>query len=98
VNPDQKLKPQMLAKVRIITNPFAALVVPQKALVFDTDSYCAYVKVAPNRFERRLVQVASWNEHGYARIVSGLKVGDEVVANPTIEVNALWHTANGEAS
>jgi Cu(I)/Ag(I) efflux system membrane fusion protein len=96
-NPDEKLKPQMLAKVRIITNPGAALVVPQKALVFDTDSYCAYVRVASGRFEHRVVQVASWNEHGYARVVSGLKVGEEVIVSPTIEVNALWHTANGEA-
>ena len=33
-----KLKPQMLARVKIVTNPGSALVVPQQALVFDGDS------------------------------------------------------------
>ena len=40
--PGLKLKPQMLARVRIVTRPGQALVVPQEALVFETDSYFAY--------------------------------------------------------
>jgi RND family efflux transporter MFP subunit len=97
-NPDLKLKPQMLARVRIITNPGSALVVPQQALVFDGDSYCAFVEVTPGSVQRRIVEIGSWNEHGYARIVSGLKPGERVIVKQAIQVNALWHEAHGESS
>jgi membrane fusion protein, copper/silver efflux system len=97
-NPDLKLKPQMLARVKIITHPGSALVVPQQALVFDGDSYCAFVEVAPGSVERRTVEIGSWNEHGYARILSGIKAGERVIVKQAIQVNALWHTAHGESS
>jgi len=97
-NPGLKLKPQMLARVKIITNPGSALVVPQQALVFDGDSYVAFVEVAPGSVERRKVEIGSWNEHGYARILSGIKAGERVIVKQAIQVNALWHTAHGESS
>jgi Cu(I)/Ag(I) efflux system membrane fusion protein len=97
-NPGLKLKPQMLARVRIVTQPGYALVVPQKALVFETDAYYAFVQAAPDRFERRKVAISSWNEKGYARVVSGLNTGDEVVSDESVQVNALWHLAHGETS
>jgi len=95
-NPGLQLKPQMLAKVRIITRPGEALVVPQKALAYDGDGYYAFVEVAPNTVERRKVDISSWNEEDYARIKSGLKPGDKVVAESLV-VNSLWHTARGES-
>lgn len=97
-NPGLKLKPQMLARVKIITQPGYALVVPQSALVFETDAYYAFVQAAGDRLERRRVRIGSWNEQGYARIVSGLAEGDSVVASESIQVNALWHEAHGESS
>ncbi len=97
-NPELKLKPQMLARVRIVTEPGFALVVPQKALVFETDSYYAFVQVANGRFERRKVVISSWNEKGYARVVAGLKEGEQVVSDESVQVNALWHLAHGESS
>jgi len=97
-NPGLKLKPQMLARVKIITNPGSALVVPQQALVFDGDSYVAFVEVAPGSVERRKVEIGSWNEHGYARILSGIKAGERVIVKQAIQVNALWHSAHGESS
>ncbi len=97
-NPDLKLKPQMLARVKIVTNPGSALVVPQQALVFDGDSYCAFVEVTPGSVERRTVEIGSWNEHGYARVLSGIKAGERVIVKQAIQVNALWHTAHGESS
>ncbi|MGH7879184.1 MAG: efflux RND transporter periplasmic adaptor subunit, partial [Candidatus Binataceae bacterium] len=36
-NPDLKLKPQMLARIKIATRPGSALVIPQAALVFDVN-------------------------------------------------------------
>jgi membrane fusion protein, copper/silver efflux system len=97
-NPGYKLKPQMLARVRIVTRPGSALVVPQAALVFETDGYYAFVQAGPDRVERRRVTIGSWNEQGYARVVAGLKAGDQVVASEAIQVNALWHQAHGESS
>jgi Cu(I)/Ag(I) efflux system membrane fusion protein len=97
-NPGGKLKPQMLAKVSIVTRPGEALVIPQDALVFDIDNYYAFVEVSPGTFEHRKVVIASWSKVGYARIISGLKVGDRVVSGETLQVNAMWHQAHGESS
>lgn len=97
-NPGGKLKPQMLAKVTVVTRPGEALVIPQDALVFDIDNYYAFVEVSPGTFEHRKVTIASWSKVGYARIVSGLKASDRVVGGETLQVNALWHEAHGESS
>jgi Cu(I)/Ag(I) efflux system membrane fusion protein len=97
-NPGARLKPQMLAKVSIVTRPGEALVIPQDALVFDIDNYYAFVEVSPDTFEHRKVTIASWSKVGYARVVSGLKAGDRVVSGETLQINALWHEAHGESS
>lgn len=95
-NPGHKLKPQMLARVRIITRPGVALVVPQSALVFDGNNYYAFVEAGPDRFERRAVTIASWTEQGYARVTSGLAAGEHVVDAQSIQIDGLWHQASGE--
>jgi Cu(I)/Ag(I) efflux system membrane fusion protein len=97
-NPGARLKPQMLARVTVVTRPGEALVIPQDALVFDIDSYYAFVEVSPGTFEHRKVTIASWSKVGYARVVSGLKAGDRVVGGETLQINALWHEAHGESS
>jgi Cu(I)/Ag(I) efflux system membrane fusion protein len=97
-NPGLKLKPQMLARIRIVTRPGTALVVPQMALVFDANAYFAFVPVGANRFQRREVSIASWNEKGYARVISGLRAGDRVVVAQSVQLNALWQQAHGEGS
>ena len=97
-NPGGKLKPQMLARVRVVTRPGAALVVPQEALVFDTNDYYVFLDLGEGHFERRKVTIGPWKEQGFARVLSGLKAGERVVAAESIQVNALWHEANGESS
>jgi Cu(I)/Ag(I) efflux system membrane fusion protein len=97
-NPGFKLKPQMLARIRIVTQPGKALVVPQDALIFETDAYYAFVETRPGLVERRRVTIGSWSQGGYARVLSGLKLGDRVVTGETLQVNALWHAAHGESS
>lgn len=97
-NPGLKLKPQMLARVRIVVRPGAALIVPLDALVFETDAYFAYVDVGNNRVARRKVAIASWSREGYARVVAGLNPGDRVATGESLQVNALWHEAHGENS
>jgi membrane fusion protein, copper/silver efflux system len=97
-NPDGKLKPQMLARVRIVSHPKRALIVPQEALVFDDDNYYAFVETRPDRVERRTVTISSWNEQGSARITAGLVPGERVITKPSLELNALWRAAHGESS
>jgi membrane fusion protein, copper/silver efflux system len=97
-NPGQKLKPQMMARVRIVTRPGTALVVPQTALVFDGNVYYAFVQTGANTVERRPVQIASWNDQGFARVVSGLSSGERVIVRRSLELNALWRAAHGMSS
>jgi len=85
-----KLKPQMLARIRIVTKPGSALVVDERALVFDTDRYYAFVLAPGNVIVRREVAIRSWNERGYARVVRGLSATDRVVAAQSVEVDSLW--------
>jgi multidrug efflux pump subunit AcrA (membrane-fusion protein) len=70
-NPGFKLKPQMLALVKIVVLPGKAVVVPLDALVFETDTYFAYVAAGNDRLKRRKVAIASWSQRGFARVVSG---------------------------
>lgn len=97
-NPDGALKPQMLVRVRIVTTPGTALVVPQRALVFETDGFYAFVQSGADAVARRRVAVASWNEAGYARVVAGLSAGERVVEQEALQVDGLWHRAHGESS
>jgi len=97
-NSGGKLKPQMLARVRVVTRPGEALVVPMEALVFDTNAYFVYVVQGSGSYDRRQIEIGSWKEQGEVRIIAGLKAGERVVAAESIQVNALWHEANGESS
>jgi len=97
-NPGLKLKPQMLARVRVATQPGQALVIPQEALVFDANQYFTFVEIAPGDFERRAVSIASWKEAGVVRVLGGLHPGDRVVVKESLQLNALWHQANSESS
>jgi membrane fusion protein, copper/silver efflux system len=97
-NPGARLKPQMMARVRIVTRPGLALVIPQSALVFDDGAYYAFVVAGVDTFERRRVEIGDWNEHGYARVVSGVRLGERFLTNQALRMNALWHLARGETS
>jgi len=97
-NPDLRLKPQMLANIKIITSTGNAVIVPREALIFDTDKYYAFVQIGDDRVDRREVTVAAWSQEGFARVVSGLKAGERVVDDESLQVDALWHQAHGESS
>jgi Cu(I)/Ag(I) efflux system membrane fusion protein len=97
-NPRGQLKPEMLARVRITTNPGYALVVPMESLVFDTNGYYVYVDLGGGKYDRRKVEIGSWKKQGWARVVSGLRASERVVVAESIQFNALWHQANGESS
>ncbi|MFI5361006.1 MAG: efflux RND transporter periplasmic adaptor subunit [Elusimicrobiota bacterium] len=97
-NADGRLKPRMLASVTILTRPGKALAVPQDALVFDTDGYYAFVWKPAGRVSRRKVDIVSWSGSGPVRVRAGLKAGERIAASETVQLNALWHRAQGEGS
>jgi membrane fusion protein, copper/silver efflux system len=97
-NPGYKLKPQMLAVIKIIVRPGEALVVPLEAVVFETDSYFAYVDANDHLLERRKVVIGAWTQQGYVRVISGLAPGDRVVTREALQIDELWHEAHGESS
>ena len=88
----------MLARVRILTRPGSAIVIPESALVFDDNAYYAFIVVSPNSIERRRVQTGDWNERGYARVLSGIVPGEEFLSTESLRMNSLWHLAHGEIS
>lgn len=94
-NPGAKLRPRMLAQVRIAVMRGTTLLVPRDALVFETDSYFAFVDVGGGRFERRTVVIGPWDQPGYARVITGLTPGDQVVTEGALQVDQLWHEAHG---
>jgi Cu(I)/Ag(I) efflux system membrane fusion protein len=97
-NPGSLLKPQMLARVRLVTIPRLALVIPQSALVFDDNAYFAFIVVGANSVERRKVEIADWKEPGYARVMSGIQPGDRFLTTESLKFNALWHAARSKIS
>jgi Cu(I)/Ag(I) efflux system membrane fusion protein len=97
MNRGLKLKPQMLARIRIVTRAGSALLVAESALVFDTDRYYAFVLAAGSVIARREVAIRSWTERGYARVVRGLSPGDRVVDAQSVEVSSLWDQSDAGA-
>jgi membrane fusion protein, copper/silver efflux system len=97
MNRGLKLKPQMLARIRIITKARSALVVAESGLVFDTDRYYAFVLAPGDVIVRREVAIRSWAERGYARVMRGLNPGDRVVDAQSVEVASLWDQSEAGA-
>jgi Cu(I)/Ag(I) efflux system membrane fusion protein len=95
-NPGSLLKPQMLARVRLVTSPELALVIPQPALVFDDNAYYAFILSGADTIERRQVKIADWNEPGYARVLSGIEPGERFLTTESVKFNALWHAAHSK--
>ena len=97
-NPGSLLKPQMLARVRLVTSPRLALVIPQSALVFDDNAYFAFIVAGADSVERRQVEIGDWSEPGYFRVVSGIKPGERFLTTESLKFNALWHAAHDRTS
>jgi len=79
-NKDFTIKPNMYAEMIVSTGQKTALAVPNTALQKYGDYTFAYVKVAPNTYEERKVEVGQNNEK-YTEVKSGLKEGEIIVSN-----------------
>jgi len=79
-NHRHKLKPEMFATFRIITDAnVQALAVPLSAIVHDGEKTSVWVAQGANRFPRREVAIGL-EQDGYVQILSGLEAGEQVVA------------------
>lgn len=77
-NPDERLKPDMLANVRIYAGPVDALNIPADALIQTEKHNHVFVRTSDDRFEQRAVKVGLIT-NGRAEILAGLEEGEEVV-------------------
>ncbi|MBN9420153.1 MAG: efflux RND transporter periplasmic adaptor subunit [Candidatus Eremiobacteraeota bacterium] len=82
-NEDLRLKPAMVAQVRVVTSSQRSLVVAESALQKVQDLEVVYVVKKSQEddweFERRPV-VVSARSGGWAQVSSGLKVGERIVS------------------
>lgn len=77
-NAGRDLKPQMLATMRIRAEARQELVVPQEAVIRESDRDHVYLMVAENTFRYVPVELAV-EQNGLRPIIKGLKLGDPVV-------------------
>jgi len=85
-NPNSKLKPNMYANVNIQVPQSMQVIVPQSALLMNNDTITVFVEVAPWTFVRRVVELG-YEDQNNARILSGLKAGDQVVIRGGVLLN-----------
>ncbi|WP_164078404.1 efflux RND transporter periplasmic adaptor subunit [Alteromonas facilis] len=79
-NPQQRLKPDMLATVRIYAGPLLALNIPVEALIQTEKHNRVFVQMENGRFERRDVEVGIVTQ-GRAEIRHGLNEGERIVTS-----------------
>ncbi len=77
-NPKWRLKPEMFATIRVKGPAAQAIVVPASSLLREGGDTAVMVQTAPDKYERRLVKVASANAEQVV-IADGLKPGEIVV-------------------
>jgi cobalt-zinc-cadmium efflux system membrane fusion protein len=77
-NLSRDLKPQMLATMRIRGEATSELVVPQDAVIRESDRDHVYLKVAEATYRFTPVELAP-AQHDLRPVIRGLKLGDLVV-------------------
>ena len=83
-NRDQRLKPEMFATFRIVTNEAVqSLAVPVSALVREGETASVWVAQPEQGFVQHTVTVGL-EQDGYAQILSGLQSGEHVAAEGSL--------------
>lgn len=78
-NPEGRLRPEMFADVRVITDQQPVVSVSSAAVQQDGNQTVAFVVRGPRRFERREVSVGPADGE-YVMVKAGLQEGEQVVA------------------
>jgi cobalt-zinc-cadmium efflux system membrane fusion protein len=87
-NPDQKLKPEMFARVTLRGAPAApALTVPSQAVLSDGAASAVVVALGAGRFQRRTIETGPERD-GTVRVLAGLVPGERVVVDGAIYLSA----------
>ncbi len=77
-NPDDRLKPEMFARIRVSRGTRQAIVVPQTAVLHEGEKASVIVQSPQNKFEERTVKLGPVTGQK-VEIVAGLKPGEQVV-------------------
>ncbi len=78
-NPTGRLKPEMFATIRVLSNPEPdAITIPKAAVQQDRGESVVFVRVNEQEFGRRVVHIAEQNDKD-VHVLDGLTEGEEVV-------------------
>ena len=86
-DPQDKIRPGMYGKVQF-KMPESGLMIPRKSLISSNARYYVFIKIAPNRFERREITVST--ETGeFLEVASGVSEGEEIVTTNVFLLKGL---------
>jgi Cu(I)/Ag(I) efflux system membrane fusion protein len=94
-NSDEKIKPGMMAYVRINRGGKQALVIPKSALLLETMK-TVWVESEKGMFERRMVKTGVENKRE-VEILSGIEAGERVVSSGAYLLNSEFVLQQGGA-
>jgi cobalt-zinc-cadmium efflux system membrane fusion protein len=77
-NPTGRLKPEMFATIRVLSEPEDVLVVPEAAIQHDRDRTFVFVQKESGVFEARTIKMGDKNGT-FAEVLEGIKEGETVV-------------------
>lgn len=92
-NPEQKIRPGMMAYVYLKTGMKQTLVVPKSAVLMEKMKV-AWVKTGKHSFEQRMVETGIENKWE-VEILSGLSDGDSVVSSGAYLINSEYIIKKG---
>lgn len=86
LNNDRSIKPDMLASMVIQGKPVLRTVVPEKAVVRESDKDHIFVQTAANQFRLRQVTLGTAT-NGLRPLINGLQLGDKIVVDGAFHLN-----------
>jgi cobalt-zinc-cadmium efflux system membrane fusion protein len=85
-NPDRKLKPDMLASMRITETPLQQIVIPESAIVRESNKDYVYIDEGENTYLRIPVELGP--EIGNLRpVIAGLSIGQLIVIDGAFDID-----------
>lgn len=86
-NPDHKLRPGLLMKVKIIRSVKTALAVPEEALMVAGERKSVFVVGADKKVSEKVIKTGQ-REPGYVEVSEGLAAGDKVIVEGGMKTGA----------
>ena len=86
-NPQRKLKPDMLANMHITDNQHKSLVVPETAVVRESNLDYVFIAKGNNKFRRTAVELGS-EVAGYRPVVNGITIDQKIVMDGAFHLDS----------